>query len=80
METPLFFAVTDGIARRVAVMTDDADILARLKAKADEAWAESTRLAREADKGGSFGAWETALRQAREASKRYQAFAQEGKP
>jgi hypothetical protein len=55
-------------------MSDDAELLARLKAAADEAWAASYLLAQMADLGlvapSSFYA---ALEKAREASRVYQA-------
>ncbi len=56
-------------------MSDDAELLARLKAQADAAWAKATRLAKLADAGiGSRSEHYEALNAAYEASRRYHAF------
>lgn len=56
-------------------MSDDAELLARLKAAADEAWLHSANLAKLAGTGlRRPEEWQEALRKAQEASMRYQAF------
>ncbi len=53
----------------------DSEILAKLKAQADAAWAKSARLARMADTDWNYrDEWLEALERAQEASRRYQAF------
>ncbi len=53
----------------------DLQILARLKAEADDAWMHSGRLAKLADAGlRSPEEFQEALRKAREATRRYRAF------
>ncbi len=54
-------------------MTDDIELLARLKAQADDAWIEAMRLAHLADADPKLDtAWKRALEGAREATYRYQ--------
>mgnify|MGYP001601229989 CR=1 FL=1 len=55
----------------------DSQILAKLKAEADDAWMHSGRLAKLANAGlRSPEEFQEALRKAQEATKRYQAFAE----
>ncbi len=56
----------------------DSEILARLKAQADDAWMHSGRLVKLVDAGlRSPEEWRETLRKAQEATRRYQAFMSE---